>query len=818
MHLSESDLPELYRLLIDTLEDTAVFLIDTAGRFATWNPGVERLLGYSESDFIGRHAAVLFIPEEPGGAEQEMRLAAERGRALDQRWHLRRDGSRLYADGTLVALKDPSGGLIGFAKILRDITDKKRAEDEQRFLAEAGAILAGSLDYDTTLANVARLAVGSLADYCIVNLLTADRRVDRVAWTHRDPARQPVMDQAFQSGPGEPASDHPVAVPLLAGQSVFVPETTPEWMEHNLVYPGALLVAKEFGLQSIMLVPLRGRDFTLGALVFCFDRTSGRRYTERNLGLAQELGRRAGMAVENARLYKAALESEARLKENERTLRLATEAAGVGVWSLDAATRRLAWSEQGRRLLGLPPNAEPLGYSRFMELVHPDDRVRLDAAVRESLEDGAAFDVEFRVVFPDGAVRWIASKGLAQPGDDGRPARFSGVSIDITARKLAREAAEEANRLESIAMLAGGIAHEFNNLLTGIMGNASLIGEELPPGSRAAGRVDDLLASAERAAELTRQLLAYSGKGRYVPRHLDISEQVWSIAGLLQASLPGKVRLQLELPSGLPPIEADSDQIQQVVVALVMNAGEAIKNGQGAVTVKTAAADLDLSRIHDRFPGREIAPGPYVVLEVRDTGVGMDEFVKSRIFEPFFSTKFAGRGLGLAAVQGIVRGHGGAMEVESEPGSGATFRLFFPAAKGAGASGENGERRAAPAQGVILVADDEEIVRKVAKAALEKRGFQVVLAENGEIAVERFREAPSRFTAVLLDMAMPVMSGEEAMERIKSIRPDVPVIASSGYSEAEALRRFGTGISGYIQKPYTAAKLAGAVASIAGRN
>lgn len=815
-HLSEDQLPELYRLLVDTLEDTAVFLIDTGGRIVTWNPGVERLLGFREPDFIGRPAAMLFTPEDQaaGVPEQELHTAATEGRAMDQRWHVRSDGTRLFADGSMVALKNAQGNLIGYAKVLRDITARKRSADEQKLLADAAVTLAGSLDYDTTLANVARLAAQELADYCIFNLLTQEQRLRRVAWAHRDPARQLVMNSVLTgAGLRPPLSDHPLAATLQTG-GLLVPAVSPEWMEENMLSPEGRKIAEALGLHSIMVVPVRARDTILGTAAFCRDRPGGRPFDEHDLRLAEELGRRAGTAIENARLYRHALESEARLKESEGTLRLATEAAGVGIWSLEISTGKLTWSEQAKRIMGYDPDAPEPDFDGFLSLIYPEDRDAVKEAIRRALEEGADYDAEFRVVAPDGSLSRLAARGLAHRDREGRPVRFIGITMDVTERRRAEEAAQEAHRMESIGMLAAGIAHEFNNLLTGILGNASLVGEELPPGSRAADQIDDLVQSAERAAQLTRQLLAYSGKSRFVPRQMDLSTQILEIAPLLNASLPRRVQLQFDLPRGLPRIEADINQVQQVTLDLVLNAGEAIGEEPGTVTVRTAASELDESEIRERFPGTYIPPGGYVMLEVRDTGSGMEDSVKQRIFEPFFSTKFAGRGLGLAALQGIVRKHGGAVSVESAPGHGSTFRLYFPVAEAGEAFA--GRAREPRRTGSILVADDEEIVRKVARSALEKRGYRVELAANGREAVEIFRKAPQHYAAVLLDMAMPVMTGEEAMAEIRNIRPGIPVVASSGYSETEALRRFGAGISRYLQKPYTAAKLADAIDAVVG--
>jgi CheY-like chemotaxis protein len=323
-----------------------------------------------------------------------------------------------------------------------------------------------------------------------------------------------------------------------------------------------------------------------------------------------------------------------------------------------------------------------------------------------------------------------------------------------------------------------------------------------------------VIAAGERAAALTRQMLAYSGKGRFVIDRIDLSTHIREMVPLMEAAIPRTVELPLELADNLPAIDADATQIQQLVMNLVINGAEAIPEGKpGTVTVTTQSEQVDEEYIRKHAIPRatDAAPGPYVLLEVRDTGSGMDEATQSRIFDPFFTTKFTGRGLGLAAVLGIVRGHGGLIQVSSANGKGTVFRVLFPAAA-ASADREPAELQPAPnlaGAGTILVIDDEPIVRRLAKQSLEHYGYRVLLAEEGRRGLEVFRREAGRVVCVVLDLTMPVMSGEEALLRLKALQPSVPVILSSGFSETEAMRRFaGKGVGAFIQKPYRAAELA----------
>jgi two-component system, chemotaxis family, CheB/CheR fusion protein len=370
----------------------------------------------------------------------------------------------------------------------------------------------------------------------------------------------------------------------------------------------------------------------------------------------------------------------------------------------------------------------------------------------------------------------------------------------------------QKQKLESLGILAGGVAHDFNNLLTGILGNASLAVETVPDGSPTSRMLKDVVEASERAAHLTKQLLAYAGKGRFFVQAVDLSDVVREISHLIKSSIPKNAQIRLDLAEKLPCIEADASQIQQLVMNLVINGAEAIPEGQlGNVLVTTRAQHVDESYLTQIVSGGEIEVGDYVALEVHDTGSGMDQETLKRIFDPFFTTKFAGRGLGLAATQGIVRGHKGLLKVYTSPGCGSTFKVLFPVM-----ADEREPAKAAPPlalkmsmrSGTVLVIDDEEVVRRSAKASLERGGYDIVVAENGTEGIQLFRALASKISLVLLDLTMPGPGGEEVLREIQGIKPEARVILSSGYNEVEVIQRFtGKGLAGFLQKPYTAAAL-----------
>jgi PAS domain S-box-containing protein len=448
----------------------------------------------------------------------------------------------------------------------------------------------------------------------------------------------------------------------------------------------------------------------------------------------------------------------------------------------------------------------------------PGTHRQLSEAMRAS-DLAGQYDFESLHVRKDGSEFpvWIE---LTVVKDEHGLMRYRIVNVtDITERRRIEERLREAAKLESIGVLAGGIAHDFNNILTGILGNASLLLESLPAPSRFRDTARTIMNSSERAADLVRQMLAYSGKGRFVLSLIDLSEKVRETSLLVVPAIPRSTELVHRLTPSLPLIQADAVQIQQVIMNLVINAAEALDGRAGRVVVTTSEKHIDDAFIRELNAPFEITPGRFVLFEVADNGAGMDQPTLAKIFDPFFTTKFTGRGLGLSAVLGIVRGHKGSIKVHSTPGVGTVFQIFFPVAatgepKHGSRTDQNGNNKIR-GRGTVLVVDDEHLIRRTAKSVLENAGFKVVLAEDGYQAIEMFRAKCGEIDLVLLDMSMPRMSGEETLVLLQTIQPDVRVILSSGYNEAEAIGHFeGKGLAGFLQKPYTAAGLAEVMARL----
>jgi PAS domain S-box-containing protein len=376
---------------------------------------------------------------------------------------------------------------------------------------------------------------------------------------------------------------------------------------------------------------------------------------------------------------------------------------------------------------------------------------------------------------------------------------------DITERKKFQDQLLHTQKLESLGLLAGGIAHDFNNLLTGILGNASLASVNPSLDASARACVREVMRAAERAAFLTGQMLAYAGKGRFLVRRLDIGEQIREISALARTSIPKTVELVLDIGSHLPPVEADAGQMHQLVMNLVINGAEAVGDIRGGtVIIRAAAREVSREELSGSYSAPGLSAGVYVEIGVSDNGSGMDEETRARMFDPFFTTKFTGRGLGLAAVMGIVTGHGGAIRVWSSPGRGSKFEVLLPAAAEADMAEAPAPVMHRVPEGVtVLLIDDEEIVRNVAIAVLEQAGFHVLTAGNGRAGLDVFKRHGAQISLVILDLLMPEMGGEETLARLHAIAPDMPVILSSGFDAVEARRRFeGSKLAGFIQKPY----------------
>jgi signal transduction histidine kinase/CheY-like chemotaxis protein len=401
--------------------------------------------------------------------------------------------------------------------------------------------------------------------------------------------------------------------------------------------------------------------------------------------------------------------------------------------------------------------------------------------------------------------------------------RVGGFAIDISEQRRLQEEQRkveqqliQSQKLESLGVLAGGIAHDFNNLLTAMLGYASLAALDATLSQQTQGYLEQIENAARQAGNLCRQMLAYAGRGQFVIQPVELNHLVHEMAQLLQTAISKQVNLRLQLSPEETMIMADQTQMRQVILNLITNASEALGKNSGTIALTTTSIEVT-EQVAAEYRGWSLAGGRHVLLEVADTGMGMSEEIQAKIFEPFFTTKFTGRGLGLAAVQGIVRSHKGAIRIDSKMGQGTRFKILLPTTTQASPPAqpqpvtpthESGENR------WVLVVDDDEAIRELARKTLEHAGFQVTTANDGKEAVEIFQRDPSRYELVLLDLTMPRMGGNQACRHLRAIRPNVLILLMSGYSTHDALAGLDEGLAGFLRKPFRANDLLEAISNL----
>lgn len=792
----------LYRRVIAQADAVAYERETRSRRLLFMDPGIHQMIGYGPEELVPEtwkkiSKETVFQGDEAGLTVREGIEKFNRGEMATWRSQMRvvaRDGTERWLADSSVAIFDEEGFPARSLGILQDITHHKKAEARQRRQAELlrGIVeiadeLLGIGDLETFYRRAVELPRERLGvDRC--GLFLRDGDVYRGTYgTTADGKTSDERGHQIRLAPAEIEKfekHHSRRVVIHAPRSSVVGEKV-VYHDEGWIAQTPLLHEKE-------------------RLVGCFYNDSLRTGAQYDEDLQNVLSVYCSMLCGMI----ARKRTETALAQSEASLNAILESLPALVWTTD--TNLAVRTTAGSLMEDL--GAQPGDY-RGLTVGEYDRSRDLGGAILRAHEKALGGEIVSFVQTSRAIVLSIRLSPLADAS--GNVSGVLGLALDVTKEHQAaeehrrfEERVQRAQKLESLGVLAGGIAHDFNNLLSGVLGYATLATDQVDRGHPVRRALEGIEDAANRMADLTRQMLAYAGRGQFVREPVDMNHVVTELLDLLKVGMTRDTELHLDLSTQRVLVEGDRDQLHQVVVNLVTNASEALEDKAGTIRIATGQAVFGDKYALKAPCTNELEAGRYVFLEVEDTGVGMDADTVARVFEPFFSTKFPGRGLGLAAVHGIIQAHGGGVEARSVLGSGSTFRVYLPllASEGVSPRGNVEEKRPGAPQadaGHVLVIDDERTVREVAGKVLEQHGIPHFLAEDGERGVDVFREHHERIAAVLLDLTMPRMGGLEVFHALYEIDPDIPVILMSGYSEEDVRRRFhDKPVAGFLAKPF----------------
>lgn len=758
------------------------------GRFLMVNPALVKMLGYDNVQEVLALDIARHLWVDSAAREEYKRIMEREGRVSKFEIALKkRDGSTIIVRESARAIKDQSGRVICHEGILEDVTDQKRAEEElrqrHRELMTLYAIAQG-MNRDPSVKSI------------LHNTLFELTRVLNVPFGCVYLRGDDVLELRSYQGVG--------ADPLILPSRLALAEHP--WLENMTVVhrpQGArnnVVWAQVPGVHTWVSMPLYSKNDLIGVLQLASVEPDC--FTSANISLIVAVTNQLVIMLENARLYD-------QIKESERKYRSIFNNVSVGLYQT---------TPDGRILTANPALVRLLGYESVEELLAADVRqdIYVDPADRERalqvLQQQGQYDsVELHLRRKDGRQITVLDTARTVRDAHGNVLYFEGMLMDITEKKVLEQQLLQAQKMESIGTLTGGIAHEFNNLLTGILGYASLLLQQTDPQDRAYSQLQVIQQSARRGAQLTEQMLTFSRQSVAQFQPTDMNDVVRDMLTLIRPMMDASIEIHLQLHANPSLVRADAGQLQQVLVALCVNARDAMPAG-GSITIETFTAHMGEAeaRAHaDAYPGQ------FVVTRISDTGIGIAPEHLPRIFDPFFTTKevHQGTGLGLSVAYGIIKSHNGFIVVQSQVGEGTQFSIYLPLLQqDVRESMAKPEDQVAQRAATILVVDDEPIVRDLAKAILERERFRVLTADSGAEALTIYQQHHPDVDLVLLDLTMPKMSGRACLQQLRQLNPDVRVLLSSGYSGDERLQDLLTVPTvGFIRKPYLAVDLADAV-------
>jgi two-component system cell cycle sensor histidine kinase/response regulator CckA len=755
------------------------------GRYLSLNPALARMYGYASPEELSANvrdiARQVFV--DPQRREEFKRLIEERGAVEKFEYQVfRKDGGKIWLSENARAVRDEAGTILYYEGTVEDVTERKRAEAERQVTFEIihGVSVTENLD------DLLRLIHQSLqkvlhASNCFVAL--HDSKTEMFEF--------PFFVDEFDSAPApQKVGRSCTAYVFRTGRAMLIPQSQFD----RLVAKGEVELVGTPSPAWIG-VPLRTPAATIGVLVLQ-NYEDERTYTSRDLEFLESVGGQIAIAIERKR-------AETALRESEARLRVLVEQLPAVLWTTDTDLKFTSSLGAGLSRLGLKPN-QVVGQSLY-EYFQVNDAEFLPIAAHRQAIAGEA--VTFHTEWAGGS---YACHVEPLRGADGRTHGAICMALDVTERKQLEAQLRQAQKMEAVGRLAGGIAHDFNNLLMVIQGYTELLLERLIPNDPLRRNAEQIHDASDRAAGLTRQLLAFSRNQLLAPKVLDLQLVVTDMEKMLRRLIGEDIDLATITQPGLWSVKADRSQLEQVILNLAVNARDAMPRG-GKLTIETANVDLDNSYARQH---PIVTPGPYVMLAVTDTGVGMDAETQAHVFEPFFTTKEKGKGtgLGLATVYGVVKQSGGYVWVYSEEEHGTTFKIYLPRADAAAIAEKRSEAKQRPIRGseTILLVEDERGVRELAREHLESNGYTVLQAGNGQQALDLAAKHSGRIHLLLTDVVMPGMSGRELAEQMQGLRPGIKILYMSGYTD-QAIVHHGILAADtlLLQKPFTLHALVG---------
>lgn len=787
-----------YRQIVEGAEDFAIITFDAQGAVTSWSIGAQHVVGYRAEEVVGHEGDFFYTDTDRAGRVfyNELDIARAQGRAVNERWHVRKEGTRFWGSGLMMPLAMDHGG---FVKIFRDRTVEHQAEAA---LQESAARLRFFDELDSRLFNIRHAEDAMLA---ATEMLGRTLNVSRCAYADVDIDHDRFWIRSDYNAPGIQSSAGTYSLDLFgpraaqdmrAGCTLIIRDVMAE------IGPGGgLETFRAIGIDAIICCPLvkAGRLTAMMAV----HQNQPRDWLASEIALVKEVVERCWAHVER-------VGAEMRLRESEERLRLAVDNADIGFWDVDLVKNTLIWPPRTKEMFGILADA-PVTIHDFYDGLHPEDRSATIEAYKAAIdpERRVLYDVDYRTIGRrDGVVRWVAAKGRAVFDVSGRCLRFTGTAVDVTARKAAEEELRELNatlearitqailereevqqalrqsqKMEAMGQLTGGVAHDFNNLLTPIFGTLDMLQRRGVGGEREQRLICGALQSADRAKTLVQRLLAFARRQPLQAAPVDVATLVSEMGDLVASTTGPQIKVIINAPPDLPAAMADSNQLEMALLNLCVNARDAMLEGG---TLRISASTESVRKGHRS----NLPTGDYLCLSVADTGTGMDAATLARAVEPFFSTKGVGKGtgLGLSMVHGLASQLNGALTIQSSPGLGTNVELWLARSTTMPAAAlrvvETPEQQTA--HGVALLVDDEELVRASTSYMLAELGYRVIEASSGEEALHLL-ETGQPFDLLVTDHLMPGINGTDLARRVSAARPGTRILIVSGYAEREGL-------------------------------